>query len=173
MMQRIDGGILTDWITTWFVVTACLIKGENLLRKQIACSLTPVNNCGFQHETSFLFLWISIAVACGLICIIAHLPSTKLMGTTPAPYQYLTHLSFLLNPSKWLTHYVGQRYINVLFFLNGPSELKKEKKERKKKRIKQCGNSVDHLCRNTNMIFRIKWRFVLLCRWIKMGWTRV
>lgn len=110
-------------------VTACLIKGENLLRKQIACSLTPVNNCGFQHETSFLFLWISIAVACGLICIIAHLLSPKLVGTTPAPHQYLTHLSFLLNPSKWLTHYVGQRYFNVLFFLNGPSELKKEIKK--------------------------------------------
>lgn len=106
----------------------------------VACSLTPVNNCGFQHETSFLFLWISIAVACGLICIMAHLTSPKLVGTTPAPYQYLTHLSFLLNPSKWLTHYVGQRYINVLFFLNGPSELKKEIKKEKNKAVwKQCG----------------------------------
>lgn len=115
MMQRIDVGSFNR-LDHYRIHCACLIKGENLLRKQIACSLTPVNHCGFQHETSLLFLWISIAVACGLICIIAHLPSPKLVGTTPAPYQYVTHLSFLLNPSKWLTHYVGQRYINVCFF---------------------------------------------------------
>lgn len=73
-----------------------------------------------------------------------------------------------------VTHSLCRSEIYQCFvFFKWAIRIKKRKKERKKKRIKQCGNSVDHLCRNTNMIFRIKWRFVLLCRWIKMGWTRV
>lgn len=46
--------VLTDCITALFIVTFrlyVLVEGVSLLRKQIACSLAPVNNRGFQQET--------------------------------------------------------------------------------------------------------------------------
>lgn len=46
--------VLTDCITALFIVTFrlyVLVEGVSFLRKQIACSLAPVNNRGFQQET--------------------------------------------------------------------------------------------------------------------------